>query len=98
LDYIRANRDYAEAFIREHLPTLKVAPIEGTYLMWIDCRKLNLPTEPAKWFRENAGVAFNEGSDFGENGKGFVRMNLGCTRKTLETVLENMREALVNRA
>ncbi|MEL7236057.1 MAG: aminotransferase class I/II-fold pyridoxal phosphate-dependent enzyme, partial [Chloroflexota bacterium] len=94
LDYLRANRDFAQAYIREYMQPLKTATLEGTYLLWIDCREANLPTEPGEFFREHAKVALNEGSGFGEEGIGFVRMNLACTRDTLKTALEQMRDAL----
>ncbi|MEM6282447.1 MAG: PatB family C-S lyase [Chloroflexota bacterium] len=94
LDYLRANRDYARAYIHDYLQPLKAATVEGTYLLWIDCREANLPAEPGEFFREQANVAMNEGSSFGEDGTGFVRMNLACTRDTLKTALEQMRDAL----
>jgi len=98
LAYIRANRDYAREYIRQHMPELKTANVEGTYLLWVDCRAANLPEPPGKWFTENARVALNEGRSFGEDGAGFVRMNLACTRDTLTTALERMHEALASRA
>ncbi len=94
LDYIQSNRDFAVTYIREYMPALKAAKLEGTYLLWIDCREANLPDEPGKWFTDNARVALNEGSTFGEDGTGFARMNLACTRDTLKEALERMRDAL----
>jgi cysteine-S-conjugate beta-lyase len=97
LDYVQSNRDFAVAYLREYMPALKTAQLEGTYLLWIDCRGANLPEEPGKWFVDNARVALNEGSLFGDDGKGFVRMNLACPRSTLKDALEQMKDALSHR-
>jgi cystathionine beta-lyase len=97
LDYLRENLNFARDYIRQHMPELKTADLEGTYLLWIDCREANLPDLPGKWFLENARVMLNEGQMFGAEGEGFVRLNLGTSRVTLEQALERMRAALENR-
>lgn len=97
LDYLRGNRDYARTYIREHMPQLKTADLEGTFLLWIDCRGANLPESPGEWFMKHAGVVMNDGESFGEGGAGFVRMNLACTRDTLKASLDSMRDALDSR-
>jgi len=94
LTYLEANRDFAHAYVREHMPEVKMASLEGTYLQWMDFRALDLPDAPAKWFLENAKVALNEGAVFGEEGAGFARMNLGTSRARLEDALDRMRTAL----
>ena len=94
LDYMRANRDYAQAYIAEHMPQIKTATLEGTYLLWLDCRALDLPSPPGAWFLAQAQVALNEGGMFGEEGAGFVRMNLATPRALLERGLERMCDAL----
>ncbi len=97
LDYMRANRDFAQTYIREYMPGLATATLEGTYLLWIDCRDANLPTPPGQWFLENARVALNEGASFGQGGEHYARLNLACPRDTLKTGLERMRDALADR-
>jgi cystathionine beta-lyase len=67
---------------------------EATYLAWMDCRDLDLPTSPAKYFLERAKVGLNEGGEFGEQGNGFVRLNFGCSRATLNQALERLLRAL----
>ena len=95
LDYIEANRDHARQYIRDNMPELKTADLEGTYLLWIDCRDANLPDLPGKWFEENGRIGLNEGKDFGA--AGFVRMNLACPRALLEDGLARMQSALASR-
>jgi cystathionine beta-lyase len=101
LDYVRGNVEYAMSFFAERLPELKPMRPEGTYLLWVDCRALGLDAQGIKdlMFRR-AKVAFNEGSVFGSEGEGFVRINLACPRATLKEALERFTraaEALVGR-
>lgn len=97
LMYIEANRDFVREYVGEHMPQIKLATLEGTYLQWMDCRALALPTAPAAWFVEHAKVALNDGAMFGEGGEGFVRMNLATSRVTLTQALDQMRDALAAR-
>jgi cysteine-S-conjugate beta-lyase len=82
-------------FVREKLPGVKVNQAEGTYLAWLDCRALALPSDPCEFFLQEAKVGLNNGADFGEPGKGFVRLNFGCTRNVLYEALERMERALL---
>ena len=69
---------------------------EGTYLMWLDCRKLGLKDEELRTlFLEKAGVWLHSGSTFGIGGSGFMRMNIACPRITLETAVHRIKQALV---
>ena len=68
---------------------------EGTYLAWLDFR--NLPQtqpNPAVWLRERAGVALNEGSDWGSAGIGFARLTLATPRPILKEILNRIRGAV----
>jgi cystathionine beta-lyase len=92
LAYLRANRDYLFRFVRERLPELKIVPMAATYLAWIDARGLGVKNA-AKFFEE-AGVGLSDGAFFGEAGRGFVRLNFGCPRATLEEALRRMEGAV----
>jgi cystathionine beta-lyase len=93
--YLTANRDYLDAFVTERLPGIRMYPAEATYLAWLDCNALELPeNDPFNWFLENAKVGFSDGNNFGEPGKGFVRLNFGCPRPLLVEGLERMERAL----
>ncbi|MNH39992.1 Cystathionine beta-lyase PatB [compost metagenome] len=67
---------------------------EATYLLWVNCRGLGLDPEGLKklMYRE-AKVAFNEGSIFGTEGQGHLRINLACPRSTLTEALERFTRA-----
>jgi len=89
LSYVQDNADYTARYIEEHLPAVRVIRSEGTYLLWLDCRALGLPVDGLKKLMyEEAKVAFNEGSTFGKEGAGFLRINLACPRSILEQALE----------
>jgi cystathionine beta-lyase len=95
LRYLEANRDFLARFVRQHLPGVSMVEPEGTYLAWLDCRAANLlGRDPFTFFLEQARVAFNDGTLFGRNGQGFVRLNFGCPRSILEQALHRMRVAL----
>ncbi len=62
-----------------------VAPLEGTYLAWMNCKKLSLPSEHIEEeLIAEAGLWLNAGSMYGEEGEGFMRWNLACPRSTVE--------------
>ena len=72
------------------MPLLSMAPLEATYLAWIDVRSADLPN-PVRFF-ENAGVGLQDGIEF--DGPGFVRLNFGCQRPLLQEALERMKSAM----
>jgi cystathionine beta-lyase len=95
LAYIRANIGYAAEFFTAHIPEIKVAQPEGTYLLWLDCRGLGLEqAELKKFMISKAKVALNEGVSFGAEGAGYMRMNVACRRATLEEALTRILSAV----
>ncbi len=94
LALLESNRDYLSDYLVENIPEIKMIKPQGTYLAWLDCRSLHLPMGPQRFFLEHAKVALNDGIDFGEPGKGFVRLNFACSRETLTCALKRMTKAL----
>ncbi|MEC0170657.1 MalY/PatB family protein [Paenibacillus graminis] len=94
IQYISSNAEYAIGYLVEHLPQVKPMKPEATYLLWMDCRELGLDPEGLKklMYRE-AKVAFNEGSVFGTEGQGHLRINLACPRSILAEALERFAQA-----
>ncbi len=93
--YIEGNRDFAIEYLRENVP--KIVPIkpDGTYLLWLDCRRLGLaPAELRTFFNSKAKVGLNDGPSFGAGGEGFQRMNLGCPRSILDEALKRIEAAV----
>jgi cystathionine beta-lyase len=95
IDYLHGNLDYLINYTQEHLKGIKVVKPEGTYLVWLDCRKLGMDSKGLEAFmQKEAKVAFNEGYIFGGGGEGFTRMNIACPRSVLEEGLRRISEAL----
>ncbi len=88
--YLRRNRDLLAASLPQMAGGLTMAPVEGTYLAWIDHRRASL-TDPVGFF-EAAGVGLQDGRDF--DGPGFVRLNFGCRQALLQQAIERMSTAL----
>ena len=84
IEYLYSNYLYMREFCREHLPEFPVTILEGTYLVWIDCRKLCISSEELerRLFAE-AGLWLNAGTMYGAEGEGFMRWNIACPRTTL---------------
>ncbi|UOQ94219.1 pyridoxal phosphate-dependent aminotransferase [Halobacillus shinanisalinarum] len=79
------NRNYVTERLHTETDVLRVIPAEGTYLLWIDCRMLNLSQSDLKLFmQQQAKVGLNDGASFGEEGKGFMRMNIAAPKELIE--------------
>lgn len=95
LDYIHENYIYLKEFFSKNMPQIETYPLEGTYLMWINCNKLNMSNEELdKFFIEEVKVGLNPGHIFGEEGNGFQRINIACPRKNLEIFANNFLKAI----
>jgi cystathionine beta-lyase len=96
LAYLRGNRDFLEGFVSRELPGMRIeAPIQATYLAWLNVADLRLPN-PVRHF-EAGGVGLSDGAPFGAAPGSHVRINFGCPRATLSKGLERMKAALAAR-
>jgi len=94
LIYLRDTRDSVTAFLATYLPEIKIIQPEGTYLLWLDCRTLDMTDAQLKhFFIHEAGVGMSPGILFGNEGSGFMRLNIGAPRRTILSVLKHIREA-----
>ena len=95
LVYLEGNRDALLAYVKEHLPQVKAMSPEGTYMVWMDCTAIsNKPQELKQLMFDKAGVAFSEGSVFGKQGEGYLRVNLACPRSLLMQALDKFAAAV----
>jgi len=94
LFYLEGNRDFLAQYVKERLPNLRAVKMEATYLAWLDCRNSGIPGNPFDYFFREAGVALNDGAEYGKVGEGFVRLNYACPRKRLTEALERMARSL----
>ena len=95
LEYLAGNLAYLQQFMVEKIPQIKPAKTQATYLIWLDCKALNMaPKALSQFFLEQAKVAMNEGSTFGPGGAGFMRMNIACPRSRLVEALNRIEAAV----
>ena len=84
IEYLHANYLYMQEFCREHLPDFPITSLEGTYLVWMDCRKLGISSEELeKQLVDKAELWLNAGTMYGVEGEGFIRWNIACPRARL---------------
>jgi cysteine-S-conjugate beta-lyase len=94
LNYISANMAAAKKFISENIPGISVMDPDGTYLLWLDCRKLGLSDKEINERLISKGkIALEPGAKYGPGGEGFLRMNLGCSKETLDEGLKRLKRA-----
>jgi cysteine-S-conjugate beta-lyase len=97
LAYLRGNRDYLLETIARELPGIRVeAPVEATYLLWMDVSALGW-SQPTARFEEH-GVGLSDGAMFGAPKGSHVRLNFGCPRATLIEAMRRMKQALAGSA
>ena len=86
-DYVDDNINYVKS-VAERIPKIKLYDCEGTYLLWLDMRSLGMTDEELDVFlRDKCGIIQDPGYWFGENGKGFSRLNIACPREILEKTM-----------
>ena len=94
MEYIAGNIDYVGKFLEENCPKIRHYEQQGTFLMWLDCREMGLEHEAMLDFWTNkARIGVNNGATFGEEGCGFVRMNIGTSRSVIEQAMAQLKEA-----
>jgi cystathionine beta-lyase len=95
LVYLQANIDYLRNFLETRIPAIRLVEPEGTFLVWLDFRKLGLDAKELEQFlAQQARVALNAGYKFGDEGTGYARMTIGCTRAMLEEGLIRLERAV----
>ncbi|MCE4563817.1 PatB family C-S lyase [Maribellus sp. CM-23] len=94
LSYLWDNYLLLESFVEKHLPRVKVMKPDGTYLVWLDFTDYKMKNEELMKFTiEQAQLALNDGGRFGTGGEGWLRINIGCPRSTLEEALNRLGKA-----
>lgn len=95
LDYIRGNIEFTKKFIGQRIPQIKMTEPEGTYLVWLDFRGLNLKEQELEnLIIKKAGLWLDSGAIFGESGTGFQRINVACPRVILTEALKKLEQAV----
>lgn len=95
LNYLEENLKMIRDFLAERLPQVRLVEPEGTYLIWLDFNQLGLsPEELEDLITNKAKLWFNRGEVFGEEGRGFQRVNIACPRLILGRMLIQLEEAI----
>lgn len=100
LGYIEENIRFVEDYCREDLPQIKPWRPQASFLVWLDCRALGLTHDAlVDLFVNRAHLALNDGAMFfakqsGNDGFGFMRLNVGTPRAILRQALEQLRAAI----
>lgn len=95
IEYIMENVRFVDEFLKKNIPQIKAYSPEASFLVWLDCRGLELTQqELVSFFINDARLALNDGSIFGSGGEGYMRLNVGCPRSILEKALNNLKTAV----
>lgn len=97
LKYVEENIEFTIDFCRKYIPQITPIRPEASFLVWLDCRELNLShTELVELFENRAKLALNSGAIFGTQGEGFMRLNVGTPRSILEQALQQLKAAIAD--
>jgi cystathionine beta-lyase len=94
LSYLDGNRRLLAELLADRLPEVRYRPPEGTYLAWLDCRRLGLDGPVGEFFLDRAGVALVDGPECGAPGRGHVRLNFATGRSLLTAMVDRMAAAV----
>ena len=92
LDYLQKNIDFTEQYLHDNMPEIKMMRPEASFLLWMDFRAWNFPhKELVDLLVKKAKVGLNSGLDYGPEGEGFMRMNIGTPRANVQEALEKIK-------
>lgn len=95
LKFVEENVLFVEEYIKTNIPQIKVVRPQASFLIWLDCRGLNLDHDALlDLFINKARLALNDGEMFGKEGAGHMRLNVGCPRSILSKALDQLKAAL----
>lgn len=95
IDYVHGNIDFVTRFLNDNIPQIVPMKSESTFLMWLNCKSLNLShSELVDLFVNKAGLGLNSGIMYGKEGDGFMRMNVGTSRSILSKALDHLKKAI----
>ena len=90
------NKQIVRDYLSEELPIVKLIECDATYLLWLDCSALNTPSKAlSEFLRQNQGLFISAGSDFGQCGDNFLRMNIACPQKLLKEGLDKLKAGVI---
>ncbi|MDE6292883.1 MAG: aminotransferase, partial [Bacilli bacterium] len=95
--YLKENIDYVDNYLKSNLKKIKLIKTEGTYLLWLDFKDLNLTSEEVENILLNdAKIWLDNGNMFGELGEGYQRINIALPREKLEYAMKMLSDAFMD--
>jgi cysteine-S-conjugate beta-lyase len=91
---VEANAALLTTLLGQYLPAVRYRPPQASFLAWLDCRDLGAGDDPAALFLERGKVALSPGPDFGRQGRGFARLNMGTSPDLLAEAVRRMAAAV----
>ena len=92
---VDANTRHLSTLLAERLPGVGYRPPQASFLAWLDCRELGLGDDPAAVFLKRGKVALSPGQEFGTQGRGFARLNIGTAPELIAEAVDRIAAALV---
>lgn len=84
VDYLHGNYEAMAEFCRRELPEFSITRLEGTYLVWMDCSSLGMPSDALEHaLLDDARLWLNAGTMYGAEGEGYMRWNIACPRSVM---------------
>ena len=89
------NKQIVREYLKNELPVIDLVESDATYLLWLDCSQLNVPSKVLSGFlRQNQGLFLSAGIDFGQCGDNFLRMNIACPQELLKDGLARLKAGI----
>lgn len=96
--HLSDNYKLLENLLEKYQHAIKLTPLEGTYLTWLDCRKMELSDkEIREFFVKDCKLGLSAGISFGREGSGFMRLNIGVSLDTMMEILQRLETGLLKR-
>ena len=90
------NKQIVKDYLACELPVIRLVECDATYLLWLDCSSLKVPSKVLSGFlRTNQGLFLSSGVDFGQNGDNFLRLNIACPQKLLKEGLGRLKAGVI---
>ena len=84
VDYLHGNYEAMVEFCQRELPEFPITRLEGTYLVWMDCSSLGMPSDALEHaLLDDARLWLNAGTMYGAEGEGYMRWNIACPRSVM---------------
>ena len=95
-DVLYENKQMVKDYLANELPVVRLVECDATYLLWLDCCELNTQSKVlSEFLRQNQGLFLSAGSDFGECGDNFLRMNIACPPDLLKDGLARLKAGVI---